>query len=41
VLTDDALRQGLIEKGLARAKFFSWEESAKEHIKVFEEVLSS
>ena len=41
VLTDDDLRQSLIEKGLERAKLFSWEKSAKEHIKVFEEVLGS
>jgi glycosyltransferase involved in cell wall biosynthesis len=41
VLTDEPLRQSLIEKGLERARPFSWEKSAKEHIKVFEEVLSS
>jgi glycosyltransferase involved in cell wall biosynthesis len=41
VLTDVALRQSLIEKGLERAKLFSWKKSAQEHIKVFEEVLSS
>lgn len=41
VLTDKALRQSLIEKGLERAKLFSWEKSAKKHIEVFEEVLSS
>jgi glycosyltransferase involved in cell wall biosynthesis len=41
VLTDEALRQSLIEKGIERAKLFSWEKSAKEHIKIFEEVLSS
>jgi glycosyltransferase involved in cell wall biosynthesis len=41
VLTDEALRQSLIKKGLERAKLFSWEKSAKEHIKIFEEVLSS
>jgi len=40
VLSDDSLRQSLIEKGLERAKLFSWEKSAKEHLKVFEEVLS-
>lgn len=38
VLTDDDLRQNLIEKGLARARLFSWEKSAREHIKIFEEV---
>ena len=41
VLTDKTLRQDLIKKGLERAKLFSWEKSAKEHIKVFEEVLKS
>lgn len=41
VLTDESLRRSLIEKGLERAKLFSWEKSAREHIKVFEEVLSS
>ena len=41
VLTDESLRQSLIEKGLIRAKLFSWEKSAEEHLKVFEEVLSS
>jgi glycosyltransferase involved in cell wall biosynthesis len=39
VLTDESLRQSLIEKGLIRAKLFSWEKSAEEHLKVFEEVL--
>ncbi len=41
VLTDEGLRQGLIQKGIERARLFSWEKSAKEHIKVFEEVLKS
>jgi len=41
VLTDETLRQDMIRKGLERAKLFSWEKSAKEHIKVFEEVLGS
>jgi glycosyltransferase involved in cell wall biosynthesis len=39
VLTNNALRQTLREKGLERAKLFSWEKSAQEHIKVFHEVL--
>jgi glycosyltransferase involved in cell wall biosynthesis len=39
VLTDEGLRQGLIQKGLERAKLFSWEKSAKEHVRVFEEFL--
>jgi glycosyltransferase involved in cell wall biosynthesis len=41
VLTDEPLRQGLIDKGLERSRLFSWEKSAREHIEVFEEVLSS
>jgi len=41
VLTDEFLRQSMIEKGLERAKLFSWEKSAREHIKVFEDILSS
>jgi glycosyltransferase involved in cell wall biosynthesis len=40
VLTDESLRQSLIKKGLERAKLFSWEKAAKEHLKVFEEVLN-
>jgi glycosyltransferase involved in cell wall biosynthesis len=34
VLTDEAMRQNLIERGLERVKLFSWEKSAKEHLKV-------
>jgi glycosyltransferase involved in cell wall biosynthesis len=41
VLSDDAIRRSLVEKGLERAKFFTWEKSAREHLKVFEEVLRS
>ncbi len=40
VLTDESLRQSLIQKGLERAALFSWEKSAREHLKVFEETLS-
>ena len=40
VLTDDSLKQSLIRKGLERAKLFSWEKSAQEHIQIFEEALS-
>jgi glycosyltransferase involved in cell wall biosynthesis len=40
VIMDETLRQNLIKKGLERARLFSWEKSAREHIKVFEEVLS-
>lgn len=38
VLTDDSLRQSLIKKGFEQIKKFSWEKSAKETLKVFEEV---
>jgi len=41
VLMDDKLTQNLIGKGLERVKLFSWEKAAKEHLKVFEEVLNS
>lgn len=41
VLTNETLRQGMIQKGIERAKLFSWEKSAEEHLKVFEEVLNS
>lgn len=41
VLTDENLRQTLIKKGLERATLFSWEKSAREHLRVFEEVLNS
>ncbi len=39
VLTDENLRLSLIKKGLERAKLFTWEKSAKEHLKVFADVL--
>jgi glycosyltransferase involved in cell wall biosynthesis len=41
VIGDDALRQDLIRKGLERAKLFSWERTAEEHLKLFEEALDS
>ena len=39
VLQDEKLQKNLKDLGLQRAKNFSWEKSAKEHIKVFEELL--
>lgn len=39
VLKDEKLQQYMVEKGYERAKLFSWEKSAKEHIKVFQKVL--
>lgn len=41
VLSDEELQQKMIQKGLERAKEFSWEKSAEEHMKVFKEVLKS
>lgn len=41
ILSDDDLRQSLIKQGLERARLFSWEESAQEHLKVLEEVLNT
>jgi len=41
LLNDTELQSRMIEKGLQRASEFSWEKSAKEHIRVFKEVLES
>ncbi len=41
VLSDENLQQEMIEKGLKRVKEFTWEKSAKEHLRVFQEVLNS
>ena len=41
VLSDKALQQEMIEKGLNRAKLFTWEKSTQAHIKVFKEVLKN
>ena len=38
VLTNDGLRQDMIKRGLERAKMFSWEKTARETIKVYEDV---
>lgn len=40
VLRSDDLRTNLSQKALRRAKFFSWEKTAKETLKVIEEVIS-
>ncbi|MBA7626717.1 Alpha-maltose-1-phosphate synthase [subsurface metagenome] len=37
VLTNDGLSEDMIKKGLKRAKMFSWEKTAKETLKVYEE----
>ncbi len=39
VLTDNALRQKLIRRGYARVRCFSWDTSAREHLKVIREML--
>jgi len=41
VLTDRALRQDLVNKGFKRAAMFNWDESAKKHLKIIQEVLNS
>ncbi|MBU3965209.1 glycosyltransferase family 4 protein [Patescibacteria group bacterium] len=38
VATDNAIRNNLIEKGLARAKMFSWRECAKKTLAVLEKI---
>jgi len=38
ILTNDALRKNLIQKGLERAKMFTWEQAAKETLKVYSEL---
>jgi len=38
LIRDDNLRTMLVKKSLQRVKNFSWEKSAKEHLRVFEEV---
>jgi glycosyltransferase involved in cell wall biosynthesis len=40
VLKDETLRKSMIAKGLERSRLFSWEKSAREHLKVFEEVMN-
>ena len=40
VLMDGSLREKLMEKGLERAKQFSWEKTAAEVLKVYKEILS-
>jgi len=39
VLDDEKLQEELRQKGLQRAKEFSWEKSASKHIEVFQEVM--
>jgi len=39
VLTDENLRQRLVQKGFERVKLFSWEKTAKQILEIFEKVL--
>jgi glycosyltransferase involved in cell wall biosynthesis len=41
VLTKEGLRQDMINRGLERAKLFTWEKTAQETMSVYEEVLST
>lgn len=41
VLDDEELQKEMIEKGLERAKQFTWKKSAKKHLEVFKEVLEN
>lgn len=41
VLSDEGLKRSLIAKGLKRSKRFSWEQSAQEHLEVFEDVIKN
>ena len=38
LVTNEKLRKKLSEKGLKRAKQFSWKKCAREHLKVYKEV---
>jgi len=39
VLTDSALRERLVRRGLSRAAEFTWERAAREHLQVFNELV--
>lgn len=39
VIEDENLQKEMIKEGLERAQLFSWEKSAKEHMKLFQKVL--
>lgn len=41
LLRDENLRQKMIKRGLDRSKIFSWDDTAKETLKIYEKVLSS
>ncbi len=41
VLDDTALREAMVEKGLARAAQFSWERTARETLRIYEQAIES
>ncbi len=41
VLTNSSVRRQLIEKGLERSKLFSWRESARQHLEVFDHAIDT
>lgn len=41
VLSDQTLQKEMVSKGLERVKIFSWEKTAKETLKVYEESCKS
>jgi glycosyltransferase involved in cell wall biosynthesis len=41
VLTDEALRQSMVEQGLVRAREFTWEKAAEETLRVYRGVLAA
>lgn len=41
VLSDSVLQRELVQKGLQRAKLFSWEKTARETLEVYEEIGST
>jgi alpha-1,3-rhamnosyl/mannosyltransferase len=41
VLDDSALRETLVRKGLARAAQFSWERTARETLRIYEQAIQS
>ena len=41
VLSDESLKEHLIQKGIDRARLFNWEKTAKETLTVFDEVLEN
>lgn len=41
ILKNPKLKKGLISKGLKQAKKFSWEKSAREHLKIYEKAIEA